>query len=184
MSTKSDAEVDPDADLIQAFRDGQKNAFDEIVRRHQVAITRIARRYVKSDADAKDLSQRTFLRAIEKLATFRGESTFRAWLYRVAVNVALNHIRGSIQTESIELEDIASFTNALATEKLVAAEVWRKVQSKLEQLPPKQRLAVELRIFHEFSFEDIAVLVDSTEEAAKNNYHLAVKKLRTVLPTT
>ena len=91
--------------------------------------------------------------------------------------------RGDNSSESVPIEDDVAFTNSLGTEKLVAAEVWRKVVTRLAELPPRQRLVVELRVFHDLSFEEIAAIVDSTEDAAKVNYHHAVKRLRSLLPT-
>ena len=62
-----------------------------------------------------------------------------------------------------------------------AAEVWRKVSARLEELPPRQRLVLELRVFHDLSFDEIAAVVDSSEDSAKLNYHHAVKRLRGLL---
>jgi RNA polymerase sigma-70 factor, ECF subfamily len=171
-----------DADLVQRFRSGDRAAFDALVERHQVAIRRLVLRYVKSPEDAKDVSQKTFIRALERLDTFRGEASFRTWLYRIAVNLALNHVRGVGLGELVPLEDVVAFTSSLETAKLVASEVWRKVSARLDELPPRQRLVLELRVFHDLSFEEVAAVVDSTEAAAKMNFHHAVKRLREVLP--
>ena len=133
------------------------------------------------EEDAKDVAQRTFVRVFERLDSFRGESLFRTWLYRVAVNAALDHARGAPRGEIVPVADDVAFTNSLGTEKLVAAEVWRKVHARLAELPPKQRLVVELRAFHELSFDEIATLVGSSEDAAKMNYHHGVKRLRSLV---
>jgi RNA polymerase sigma-70 factor (ECF subfamily) len=196
MSTKSSPEDDigpedlapsvraPDVDreIVERFRAGDRRAFDEIVRKYQEPLRALVWRYVKNADDAKDVSQRAFVRAFEKINDFRGESAFRTWLFRIAVNFALNHIRSGDRLEPLELDDVTAFTNSLGTEKLVAAEVWKKVQAKLEQLPPKQRLVLELRLFHELSFKEVAAIVDSSEDSAKVNFHHAVKRLRALLP--
>ena len=91
-------------------------------------------------------------------------------------------MRGAPPHEPFPLEDVAAFTSSLATSKLVAAEVWRKVGARLEQLPPMQRLVVELRLFHDLSFKEIAAIADSNEDAAKASYHHGVKSLRSLLP--
>jgi RNA polymerase sigma-70 factor (ECF subfamily) len=174
--------ADPDHELVERFRAGDRRAFDEIVRKYQDPIRALVWRYVKNADDAKDVSQRAFVRAFEKINDFRGESAFRTWLFRIAVNFALNHIRSGDRLEPLDLDDVTAFTNSLGTEKLVAAEVWKKVQAKLEQLPPKQRLVLELRLFHELSFREVAAIVDSSEDSAKVNFHHAVKRLRALLP--
>lgn len=141
----------------------------------------LVRRYVTVEEDAKDIAQPTFVRVLERIDSFRAESRFRTWLYRIAVNLALDHVRGEKHARSIPIEDDVAFTNSLGTDKLVAAEVWRKVSARLAELPPRQRLVVELRVFHDLSFEEIGAIVDSTEDAAKMNYHHGVKRLRSIL---
>lgn len=172
---------DPDAELVAQFLAGDRGAFDALVRRHQAAVRRLVLRYVKSDADAKDITQTAFVRAFEKLNAFRGDAAFRTWLFRIAINLALNHVRGT-PADSEPIEDVAAFTSSLQTSRLVAAEVWRKVSARLDDLPPKQRLALELRIFHDLSFEEVAAIAGFSEEAAKANFHHAVKRLRGLLP--
>jgi RNA polymerase sigma-70 factor (ECF subfamily) len=176
----SDVE-DGDAELVAEFRAGDRKAFDAIVRRHQEGIRRLVGRYVRNEADAKDIAQQAFARAFEALDTFRGDSTFRTWLYRIAVNRALDHVRGNPPRQLEPIEDVATFCHALQTSRLVAAEVWQKVSRQLEVLPPKQRLVFELRMFHDLSFEEVASLADCTENSAKVNFHYALKRLRDVL---
>jgi RNA polymerase sigma-70 factor (ECF subfamily) len=174
---------DPDAALVAQFLGGDRAAFDALVLRHQAAVRRLVVRYVKSEADAKDITQIAFVRAFEKLSAFRGEAAFRTWLFRIAINLALNHVRGA-PTDLAPIGDVAAFTSSLQTSKLVAAEVWQKVSARLDDLPPKQRLALELRIFHDLSFEEVATIAGFSVESAKANFHHAVKRLRGLLPTT
>ncbi|MDP9001244.1 MAG: sigma-70 family RNA polymerase sigma factor [Myxococcota bacterium] len=172
---------DPDRPIVSRFRSGDRSAFDELVRKYERSIVQLVRRYVTVEEDAKDIAQRTFVRVLERIDSFRAESRFRTWLYRIAVNLALDHARGEKHAQSIPIDDDLAFTNSLGTDKLVAAEVWRKVSARLAELPPRQRLVVELRVFHDLSFEEIGAIVDSTEDAAKMNYHHGVKRLRSIL---
>jgi RNA polymerase sigma-70 factor (ECF subfamily) len=171
-----------DAALVARFRAGDARAFEEIVRRHSESVKRLVGRYVRSEADAKDVAQEAFTRAFQGLPTFRGESSFRTWLYRIAVNVALDHIRGNPHRELEPIEDVAVFTHSLQTSRLVAAEVWQKVSQRLDALPPKQRLVFELRMFHDLSFGEVATLAECSEDSAKVNFHYAIKRLRDLLP--
>lgn len=175
---------DPDAPHLEAFCAGDHTAFDLLARTHRAGLKQLVTRYVRAEADAEDVTQLALVRAFEKRELFRGESKFRTWLYRIAVNVALNHIRKPLHIGDTNVDDIAAFTHSLETSKLVAAEVWGKMAKRIETLPPKQRLVTELRLFHELSFEEVAVIADCTEEAAKMNFHHAVKTLRGVLPPT
>ena len=173
--------LDPDAALVAQFLAGDRDAFDALVRRHQAAVRSLVLRYVKTDADAKDITQVAFVRAFEKLSEFRGQAAFRTWLFRIAINLALNHIRGA-PADLAPIGDVVAFTKSLQTSQLVAAEVWRKVSARLDDLPPKQRLALELRIFHDLSFEEVADVGGFSVESAKANFHHAVKRLRGLLP--
>lgn len=174
---------DPDAHLVDRALEGDKHAFDVLVIQHRDSITRLCQRYVRHRDDAEDVAQRAFLNAFEKLGEFRRESMFRTWLHRIAVNLALNHVRRATQEAPIgELDDLPAFTNALETSRLVAAEVWNRVAARINQLPPKQRLVVELRLFHELSFGEIAVLANCSEDSAKMNFHHGIKRLREWIP--
>jgi RNA polymerase sigma-70 factor (ECF subfamily) len=138
----------------------------------------VVRRYVDNDAEADDLTQQTFMLALRGIANFRGESTLRTWLHRIAVNAALNYKRDSKRARAVSLEDVELITNALGTGKMAAREAKRKIAAALEKLPAKQRAVVELRLVHDMPFRAIASITGSTEEAARVNYHHAVKRLR------
>ena len=148
--------VDEDAPLVDRAVMGDRPSFDALVGKHRTGIQKLVRRYVRRAEDAEDVTQRAFLNAFEKLGEFRRESTFRTWLYRIAVHLALNHVRRASREgpPTVDVDDLPSFTNALETSRLVAAEVWARVSQRIEELPPKQRLAVELRLFHELSFRE------------------------------
>jgi RNA polymerase sigma-70 factor, ECF subfamily len=171
----------PDAALVERFRAGDRDAFEVLVKRHQSAVRQLVTRYVKNDADAKDVSQGVFVRALDKLQTFEQRSSFRTWLFRIAINAAIDHVRGGPPASLESLEDVAVFTHSLQTSRLVAAEVWRKVGARLDQLGPKQRLVLELRVFHDLPFAEIAALADCTVESARVNFQHAVRHLRDLL---
>lgn len=183
MDERQRGAPDPDAALVARFRQGDKHAFDELVVARRGPILGVVRRYVKNPDDAEEVTQRAFVAAWQKIDQFRGESSFSTWLFRIAVNLSLNHIRGQSKHVSVELDDLAAFTNSLGTEKLVASEVWTKVKARLDELPPKQRLVTELRLFHDMSFKEIAAIADCSEESAKMNFHHGVKRLRELLPS-
>lgn len=174
--------TDDDLEIVQRHESGDAKAFDELVKRHEAPLRRLVLRYVKNEEDAKDVTQQAFVRSFEKLASFRRDASFKTWLYRIAINLALNHLRGLPKEDELPFVDVPTFTHSLATSKLVAAEVWRNVSSRLESLPPMQRLAVELRLFHDLSFREVAVIADSSEDSAKANYHHGVKTLKELLP--
>jgi RNA polymerase sigma-70 factor (ECF subfamily) len=173
--------VDEDVDLVARFRRGERLAFDALVRKYQRSIYYLTLRYVKDADDAKDLAQRAFVRAFEALDGFRGGSTFRTWLYRIAVNLSLNHLRDHSK-QKVDLDDAltndALTSDAIGASRILSAEDRGRLRDAIELLPPKQRLVLELRVFEELSFREVAAIADCTENAAKVNFHLAVKRLR------
>lgn len=176
-----DGEADPDRELVERHRAGERGAFDDLVRRHQRALWRVARRYVKNDADASDVVQAAFVRAFRSIDTFRGAATVRSWLFRITINAALNHVRDHGRERPDEIADDALTARPEGSLRLEAAEAHDRLRAAVAALPDKQRAVLELRVFDELSFREVGELADCTENAAKVNFHYAVKRLRQLL---
>ena len=173
--------TDPDRELAERFRDGDRAAFDVLVRRHQKGMWRLIRRYVKSDADAADVTQLAFLRAFRGLAGFRGTATVRSWLYRIAINCALSWLRDHRREQPAEISEDALTDDNPAPAQLAAGDDRARLRAAIAQLPPKQKLVLELRVFDDLSFKEVSDLADCSENTAKVNFHYAVKRLRDIL---
>jgi RNA polymerase sigma-70 factor (ECF subfamily) len=173
--------ADPDLELAERFRDGDRAAFDVLVRRHQKGMWRLIRRYVKSDADAADITQLAFVRAFRGLTGFRGTATVRSWLYRIAINCALSWLRDHRREQPAEIDEEALIDDNPAPAQLSAGDDRAQLRRAIAQLPPKQKLVLELRVFDDLSFREVAELADCSENTAKVNFHYAVKRLRDIL---
>ena len=171
-------EDDDDLAAMQATARGDAAAFERVVRRHRAEVFRLVRRFTSNDADADDLTQQSFMRAHGAADAFRGESTVRTWLHRIAVNVAMTARRAAGNEHGVSMAEVELITNALGTARVNAREVARKLADALDRLPPKQRLVVELRLLRELSFREVAELADCSEESARVNFQHGVKKLR------
>jgi RNA polymerase sigma-70 factor, ECF subfamily len=167
--------------LVDRFRGGDPSAFEELVRRHQRAIFHLARRFVRDDDEAKDLTQRAFVRAYQGVHNLRGGGAFRTWLFRIVSNLSLNHIRDHGRTKPTEDAGVDVPVEPIGADRLADAEKRAELQDAIGDLPPRQRLVLELRIFQELSFREVAQIAGCTENAAKVNFHHAVKRLRTKL---
>jgi RNA polymerase sigma-70 factor (ECF subfamily) len=170
--------TDPDADLVERFRAGERRAFDLLVRRHQRSIFLLALRYVRRDADAADVTQRTFVRVYQAIDRFRGNASLRTWLYRIAINLALNHLRDHRREHPGEVADDALTAEPTGLARMLRAESSAQLRAAITTLPAKQRLVLELRIYDELPFREVAAIADCSENAAKVNFHHAVKALR------
>jgi len=182
----------PDEDaLVRAWLGGDAAAFGALVARHQGLVLAIVRRYAATPEDARDLVQRTFLRAFEAVrrAPRRepGGVPFRRWLVRVAVNLARNHRRdagrwGPPATEAALQAVPAGGPGASeALEARDRARVAAWLRAAVHRLPPRQREVLTLRVDAELPFAEIAAVLDVTENAAKVTFHHAVRRLRAEL---
>jgi RNA polymerase sigma-70 factor, ECF subfamily len=177
-------QVEPgDEELVHLAKAGSRPAFESLVRRYQKPLYFLCFRYVRDHDAAADLAQRTFIRVLEKLSELREENTFKSWLFRIGANLALNHIRDHArfveETEPGMGEEMSRTLEADA--QLEAAELAEALRQAVGLLPTKQRMTLELRIYEELAFKDIAVALNTTEGAAKVNFHYAVRRLRDLM---
>jgi RNA polymerase sigma-70 factor (ECF subfamily) len=173
--------IDPDQGLIERFRAGERPAFDALVRRYQQPIYYLALRYLKNEADASDATQQTFVKVFKSLQRFRGASTFRTWIYRIAINLCLNHLRDKRREQPSEIAEDALTTTPTGPQRLIDDEQTKRLREAISELPPKQRMVLELRIYDELKFREVAELINCSENAAKVNFHHAVTRLRVLL---
>jgi RNA polymerase sigma-70 factor (ECF subfamily) len=181
-----------DEALVAAFLLGDDDAFAELVRRNEPLVLALVRRYARTPEDARDLAQRTFLRAFEaaRRALRRGERNaipFRRWLVRLAVNLAKNHLRDEGRFVRAPLEALRAPGAEPAVDapgapgpddRLLAAERASRVRRAVLRLPRRQREVLTLRIDAELPFAEIAAALGVTENAAKVSFHHATRRLR------
>jgi RNA polymerase sigma-70 factor (ECF subfamily) len=183
-SQKTDAKTDEraaDAALVSRAQAGDQKAFELLVRSHQQGLYRVVFRYLKNEADALDVTQRALVKAYKSLDKFRGDAAFKTWLYRIGVNLSLNHIRDNKREIASEIRDDAIARRATGPMRIIAGEDNALLRQAIEELPPKQRQVLELRIYDEMSFKEIAEVAECSVNSAKVNFHHAVKKLRAML---
>ena len=159
-----------DQELVKRVQQGDKRAFDLLVLKYQHKIAAIVSRFVKDSAEVHDVTQESFIKAYRALGSFRGDSAFYTWIYRIAVNTAKNYLvsRGrrppasDVDVDDAEflasadgLRDVASPEAELMKDQLEAA-----VHSAIRALPEDLRTAVTLREMEGMSYEEIAEVMD------------------------
>jgi RNA polymerase sigma-70 factor (ECF subfamily) len=171
-----------DAELLEAFRQGDVKAFEVLVRRYQRPVLGIARRFARDEDDAEDLAQRAFINASERAGGWRGGS-FKSWLFRIVVNLAKNHLRDTARFDRTETaqEREAEPTGSGAHERLEQLEEQKALREAIGQLPKRQREVLLLRIDADLPFAEIAATLGITEVNAKVNFHHATQKLKSLL---
>jgi RNA polymerase sigma-70 factor (ECF subfamily) len=154
-----------DAQLIAQFQGGNQSVFNELVRRYQERIYRLARRYVKNREDALDITQEAFLRAYRALPNFKGGSQFYTWLYRITVNLCIDFQRRNtwrkMMVDGVESDDdllmnIADPHVPPPSKAVENEELLTHLQKAIFQLSPQQREIFILRHREGLSLKEIA----------------------------
>ncbi len=178
------AVLSTDNEIVEALKNGnQKIAADVFVKKYQNFVYLTALRYLTYDEDAQDAAQEIFIKAIDSIAKFRGESSLKTWLYRITKNYCLNSIRknkffsffslSSNENESFEIKDETDKTGS----GIENEELEKKFLKALSKLPEKQRETFALRYFEEMTYEEISKVLGTSVGGLKANYFQAVKKL-------
>lgn len=160
-----------DAILVRAAQTGDVDAFEELVRRHQASVYRVALRILGSSADAQDAVQETFVRAWRALPHFRHESTISTWLYRIVTRRALHTIAARRTTQT--LDDVELETGPDPAHTAERHERLRAVTHAIANLPPEQRAALVLREFEGLSYQEVADILGAGLPAIKTRIHRA-----------
>jgi RNA polymerase sigma-70 factor (ECF subfamily) len=136
-------------------------------------------RFVRNRDDARDLTQETFIRAYRSKANFRGDSSLYTWLYRIAVNVALNYKSRSHSSDFSSLEETTEIVDDHSpSDGILSRELAKNVETAIAKLPRRQKMVFILRYYEEKAHAEIAEILGITEGAVKANYHQAIMKLR------
>jgi RNA polymerase sigma-70 factor (ECF subfamily) len=168
----------PDFELIQRALAGETAVFDGLVRQYQQEIYRLTYRMTRNAEDAKDLAQETFVRAYRSLGTFRGQSRFSTWLYRIAVNLCLNHLESSARQDPAEVDERLPDARTDSLSALLDDERDRALAEAIETLPPQQKATLTLRVQQGLGHREIAEILECSEGTAKANYFHAVRALQ------
>ena len=126
---------------------------------------------------AEDIVQDAFIKSYKRLHLFEGRSSFRSWLYQIALNTARNRFR-KYSRETLTAEPIESAVNSVAESNMMAMDVRAILQTEIARLPDRQKTALTLRIFEDLSFKEIAEMMECPYDTAKANYRHALMKLK------
>jgi RNA polymerase sigma-70 factor (ECF subfamily) len=156
----SDVDLDLDLDLVRRARDGDLDAFERLVERHQTGLVRFLTHMVGHTADAEDLAQDSLLRAYRALKTFRGQSAFRTWLYQIGANLARTHRdkrRRRPEAPGADEPPAEWASEENVERRIVAHDLLRQA---LAALPGEWREAVVLRDIEGLDYKEIAEALD------------------------
>lgn len=179
--------------LIRQAQRGDRAAFEQLVRLYENNVLRLALQLARSDDEARDLYQEAFLKIYRSLDRFRFESRFSTWVYRVVMNVCLDHLRRASRRREQQAPAVEDgrpdVFQALPDgrpgfdpeQALRGKEIGRRLDAALTRLSPRERLVFELKHYHGLKLRAIGEYCGTSEENAKNSLFRATQKLRTEL---
>jgi len=180
-----------DAELVERVKNGQTEAFNELVLRYQDRLFNTCWRICGHLEDARDLTQQAFLKAYESLGGFRHQSAFYTWIFRVAVNLALSHRRSAARHRAVSLDHVdqqgtqaaalARFEQTAvddAAQRSETVELHGVVARALQSLCDDDRAVIVLRDVEGFDYREIALILDVPAGTVKSRLHRARLALR------
>lgn len=178
-----------DRELVRQSRQGDKEAFRELVERYQRKVLAVAMGMVHNRDDALELAQETFVKAYENLEGFKGESSFYTWLYRIVVNLGIDFRRRERRHGTISLADRPGggedLEARLPAQRLAdpyqqtrSREIGSRMQEAIDDLTPDHRAVILLREVEGLSYDDISRVMQCSKGTVMSRLHYARKKLQ------
>ncbi len=188
-----------DQQLVERAQRGDKKAFELLVIKYQRKLARLLSRFIRDAGEIEDVTQEAFIKAYRALPSFRGDSAFYTWLYRIGINTAKNYLvamgrRAPTSTE-FDSEDAETFEDGdqlrdvnTPEAELLSKEIAQTVNDTMQQLPEELRTAITLREIEGLSYEDIAASMNCPIGTVRSRIFRAreaiAEKLRPLLGTT
>lgn len=164
------SEREIDQAMVVRVQQGDKKAFDLLVLKYQLRLSKLVSRFLRNQSDVPDVVQESFIKAYRALPNFRGESAFYTWLYRIAINTAKNHLVAQSRKSPVNSIDVQDAEDYGASEWLkeyaspereaLASELESTIHQAIGDLPSDLREAITLREIEGLSYEDIAAVMD------------------------
>lgn len=188
-----------DQQLVERVQRGDKQAFDLLVIKYQRRLARLLSQFIRDAAEVDDVTQETFIKAYRALPSFRGESAFYTWLYRIGINTAKNFLvtqgrRAPTTSIGFDAEDAENFEEGsqlremnTPESELMSKQIAQTVNQTLQELPEELRTAITLREIEGLSYEEIAGIMNCPIGTVRSRIFRAreaiAEKLRPLLGT-
>jgi RNA polymerase sigma-70 factor (ECF subfamily) len=165
----SDREIDQR--LVERAQAGEKRAFDLLVTKYQRKLSRLLSRFIRDPAEVEDVAQEAFVKAYRALPSFRGDSAFYTWLYRIGINTAKNHLvamgRRAPTTTEFDADEAETFEDGdqlrdinTPESMMMSRQIGETVNAAMDALPEELRAAITLREIEGLSYEEIAAIMN------------------------
>jgi RNA polymerase sigma-70 factor (ECF subfamily) len=168
-----------DDQLVALAQEGDLPAFEELVKKYQQHVFRLACRLVSDAEEARDMTQQAFLQAFVHIRSFRRDAQFRTWLFRIAINQCYNYLKNRKKFgDMMDTDELHLAGEGSPETDMVIQDDRRRLYEALEHLPAKQRAVITLKVEQGLSYQEIAEVLGGTAGAARVNYCQALKTLK------
>lgn len=189
---QNDADASSDVALVRAARDGDMRAYDQLVQRYQERLYATIYHMTSNHEDANDLAQETFIKAFSALRTFKGDSSFYTWVYRIAVNKTINFLKQRKSRQSMSLDDldfnvendpdlVALVSDKTPRRDIALIELQEKLNAAMQKLSDVHRLVVTLHDVQDLSHEEIADIMECNVGTVRSRLFYARQQLQALL---
>lgn len=188
-----DKRVEPaDGELVAQAQAGDRDAVQQLLERYERRLLSVIIGMVRNPEDAREILQETFVRAFRNLEGFKGESSFYTWIYRIAMNLAIDHQRRGSKRPLVEFDDSVGMKEDAVGEgsatlgidpfkSVRSRELGKKIFEAIESLTPDHRAVILLREIDGLSYEEISEVLDCSLGTVMSRLHYARKKLQSRL---
>jgi len=173
-----ESNFEADNEVIARVLGGDVSTFSIIVKKYRQPLFRLGLKLIGNLSQVEDILQDTFIKAYKNLDRFEKRSSFKSWLYQIFMNTLRNALRGM---SFIPIDKIQISMDFDGDKFLHHHQVAKLLQEAIQGLPPKQKMAVGLRIYEDLSFDEIAIIMNSPYDTAKANFRHGLLKLKTIL---
>lgn len=179
-----------DEDLIRQYRNGNDSSFQELMRRTIKPVFNFAYQYVRSTEEAEDITQDTFFKAWEKIKQFDADKKWKTWIFTIARNTALDHIKKKKATpfssmdpadEGIQFSETIEDLEPLATELFERAQNSTELSAAMDNLRPDYQSVLMLHYHQELTFEEISVVMGKPMNTVKSWHRRALESIKEIL---
>ena len=187
MSAEGPGVGQSDAALVEASRQGDRDAFRELVERHFRRVLAVASGILRNREDAADIAQETFIKAYRSLESFKGDATFYTWLYRITVNLCIDQqrreSRSPIRVDLAGGGEDGEFDRPTGPvgdpfEQVTQRELGQHVIAALDELTPEHRAVILLREVEGLSYEEISQVMQCAKGTVMSRLHYARRRLQ------
>lgn len=184
------AELDPDAALMLRVREGDRSAFETLVEKYKLPVVNLVARTIHDFTEAEDIAQHVFVQVYKSAHRYEVTAKFSTWLFTIARNLSLNELRRRSRHRADSLDETFAdddehpvrqapdLRTTGPTDQLLRDELETKVEEAIAELPEKQRTALLMCRYEEFSYEEIAKVIGCSLSATKSLIHRARETLK------